>query len=63
MPFGPWLRERKALIEVAMGRAPADLVLRGGTWVWTPITSGSVIHNGHATELSHEEAQIYRAID
>lgn len=33
MSFGPWVRERKELIDVAMGRAPADVVLRQGTWV------------------------------
>jgi hypothetical protein len=37
--------------------------LRGGVWVWTPITSGSVIHNPNATELSDEEAKIYRAMN
>jgi len=36
--------------------------LRQGRWVWTPITSGSVIHNPHATRLSPIEAQPYRAI-
>ncbi len=28
-----WVRERQALIDVAMGRAPADIVLRNGRWV------------------------------
>jgi hypothetical protein len=36
--------------------------LRKGRWVWTPITSGSVIENPHATPLSPVEAQPYRAI-
>jgi len=33
MAIGPWVKERAALIDVAMGRAPADIVLRQGTWV------------------------------
>src|SRR3989304_5868433 len=33
MQYGSWVRERKALIDVAMGRAPADLVIRKGIWV------------------------------
>jgi hypothetical protein len=36
--------------------------LRNGEWVWTPITSGSVVHNPHARELSGTEADRYRAI-
>lgn len=36
--------------------------LRGGVWVWTPITSGGVIHNPHARELLGEEAEKYRTI-
>jgi hypothetical protein len=36
--------------------------LRNGRWVWTPITSGSVIGNPNATPLSPTEAQPYRAI-
>jgi hypothetical protein len=36
--------------------------LRNGVWVWTPITSGSVIHNPNARELSSREAAKYRTI-
>jgi hypothetical protein len=36
--------------------------LRNGTWVWTPITSATVIHDPHARELPPEEAAQYRAI-
>lgn len=36
--------------------------LRRGRWVWTPITSGSVIRNPNATPLSPTEAAPYRAI-
>lgn len=43
MPIGPWVRERAALIDVAMGRAPADLVLRNGTWVC--VQTGELIPN------------------
>lgn len=37
--------------------------LRNGTWVWTPITSGGVIHNPHAQELSGAETERYRPIE
>lgn len=43
MSFGPWVRERKELIDVAMGRAPADLALRQGTWVC--VQTGELIPN------------------
>jgi hypothetical protein len=36
--------------------------LRHGRWVWTPITSGGVINNPHAVELSADEAARYAAI-
>jgi hypothetical protein len=36
--------------------------LRRGRWVWTPITSGSVVRNPNATPLSPVEAQPYRMI-
>ena len=36
--------------------------LRSGVWVWTPITSGGVIHNPHARELLGAEAEKYRTI-
>jgi hypothetical protein len=36
--------------------------LRNGTWVWTPITSGSVIHNPHARELLGSDAERYRLL-
>jgi hypothetical protein len=36
--------------------------LRGGVWVWTPITSGSVIHNPHARPLSDSEAAKFRTV-
>jgi adenine deaminase len=43
MSFAPWVRERKELIDVAMGRAPADLVLQQGTWVC--VQTGELIQN------------------
>jgi hypothetical protein len=36
--------------------------LRNDVWVWTPITSGSVINNPHARELLGSEAEKYRTI-
>ena len=29
----PWIQAQPRLVEVAAGRAPADLVIRGGQWV------------------------------
>lgn len=43
MAFGDWVRERKHLIDVAMGRAAADIVLRQGTWVC--VQTGELIQN------------------
>ncbi len=37
----PWSEERKALIDVAMGRAPADVVIRNGRWV--SVQSGEIL--------------------
>jgi len=37
--------------------------LRNGEWVWTPITSGSVIHNPHARQLLGSDAERYRTIE
>jgi hypothetical protein len=37
--------------------------LRGDRWVWTPITSGGVIHNPNAQLLSPQQSEAYRAID
>ena len=36
-----WLRDSRALVDVAMGRRPADLVLRDGRWVC--VQSGEII--------------------
>jgi hypothetical protein len=36
--------------------------LRHDRWVWTPITSGSVMHNPHALELASADAARYAAI-
>lgn len=36
--------------------------LRSGRWVWTPITSGGVIHNPNARELTPEETDRYLQI-
>jgi hypothetical protein len=36
--------------------------LRRGRWVWTPITSGSVIANRQAKPLSSAEAEAYQTI-
>ena len=36
-----WLRDSRALVDVAMGRRPADLVLRNGRWLC--VQSGEII--------------------
>jgi adenine deaminase len=36
-----WLRDSRALVDVCMGRLPADLVIRGGRWVC--VQSGEII--------------------
>ena len=36
-----WLRDSRALVDVCMGRRPADLVIRGGTWAC--VQSGELI--------------------
>lgn len=38
-----WLKIRSALIDVAMGRKPADMVIRNGRWV--SVQSGEIIPN------------------
>jgi hypothetical protein len=37
--------------------------LRNGSWVWTPITSGSVIHNPSSRELLGSDAAKFRSIE
>ncbi len=37
----PWSAWRKALVDVAMGRAPADIVIRNGRWV--SVQSGEIL--------------------
>ena len=38
-----WLRDSRALVDVAMGRRPADLVIRNGRWVC--VQSGELIEH------------------
>jgi len=38
-----WLRDSRTLVDVAMGRRPADMVLRGGRWVC--VQSGEIIEH------------------
>lgn len=35
--------------------------LRNDRWVWTPITSGSVIADPHSRELSEDESEPFRS--
>ena len=43
MPSSSWQRSKADLIDVAMGRRKADLVIRGGQWV--SVQSGEIIPN------------------
>ncbi len=48
-----WIHWRKALIDVAMGRQPADLVLRQGRWV--SVQSGEILPN---TDVAVKDGRI-----
>ncbi|MDO8361196.1 MAG: adenine deaminase, partial [Devosia sp.] len=41
MPIAPWSETAPQLVDVAMGRAPADMLIRNGKWV--NVHSGEVI--------------------
>ncbi len=41
MTTADWLQTTRRLVDVAMGRSPADRVLRGGRWVC--VQSGEII--------------------
>lgn len=41
MPIAPWSETAPQLVDVAMGRAPADMVIRNGRWV--NVHSGEII--------------------
>jgi adenine deaminase len=41
MPIAPWSETAPQLVDVAMGRAPADLLIRNGRWV--NVHSGEII--------------------
>jgi adenine deaminase len=41
MPIAPWSETAPLLVDVAMGRAPADMVVRNGRWV--NVHSGEII--------------------
>jgi hypothetical protein len=63
------LQERYYRLEGTVFRVRLDRLdhgcayLRAGRWVWTPITSGSVIDNPNAQPLSPHESEAYRAMD
>jgi hypothetical protein len=62
-------QERTYLLDGVVFRVRLDRLelgaryLRGGAWVWTPITSGAVIRNPYARELSPEEADRYSGFE
>ena len=41
MPIRPWSETAPELVDVAMGRAPADMLIRNGRWV--NVHSGEII--------------------
>ena len=43
MPIAPWPETASQLVDVAMGRAPADMLIRNGRWV--NVHSGEIIPN------------------
>ena len=51
-----WLRDSRALVDVAMGRLPADLVIRGGQWVC--VQSGEVIPHTDIAIKAHRIAYV-----
>lgn len=67
MNIGSSVRERYYRLDGVVFRVRPNRLeqgaeyLRGDRWVWTPITSGSVIHNPHAAELTEEEAARFRS--
>ncbi|MCC7359699.1 MAG: adenine deaminase [Anaerolineales bacterium] len=52
-PRAPWPEVSRALVDCAMGRAPADLVIRGGRWVC--VQSGEIVP---ATDLAVKHGRI-----
>ncbi len=53
MPAKPVVSYRKALVDVAMGRKPADLLIRNGLWV--SVQSGEILP---ATEIAIKDGRI-----
>src|SRR5687767_13143236 len=53
MPSKPVVSYRKALVDVAMGRKPADLLIRNGLWV--SVQSGEILP---ATEIAIKDGRI-----
>ena len=51
-----WLRDSRTLVDVAMGRLPADLVIRGGRWVC--VQSGEVIPHTDIAIKAHRIAYV-----
>ncbi len=41
MTVSSWVKKRAALVDVAMGRAPADIVVRDGQWL--SVQSGEIL--------------------
>ncbi len=53
MTTADWMRTSHRLVDVAMGRAPADLVVRGGRWVC--VQSGEIVP---ATDIAVVDGRI-----
>lgn len=56
MPFHPYSEITRKLVDVAMGRTPADLVIRNGRWVC--VQSGEIIPNTDVAVLGERIAYV-----
>jgi len=51
-----WLKDARILVDCAMGRTPADLVIRGGRWV--AVQTGEVIPNTDIAVIAERIAYV-----
>ena len=51
-----WLKDSRRLVDVAMGRKPADLVIRDGRWVC--VQSGEIIAHTDIAIAGHRIAYV-----
>ena len=51
-----WLKDSRKLVDVAMGRKPADIVIRDGRWVC--VQSGEIIAHTDVAIAGHRIAYV-----